>query len=54
MPAIHSVYFPDAIDTYWSASSYADNGGDVWMVEFLDGDVFAGSKAGTSYVRCVR
>ncbi len=35
VPAINSVYFPDVIDTYWSASSYADNGSDVWMVEFL-------------------
>ncbi len=54
-PAINKVVFPDTqSSSYWSASSSVSYSRFAWVVNFSYGGVGADSKAGESYVRCVR
>jgi len=39
---------------YWSATTYASNTSNAWVVNFNDGFVTNGDKSLTSYVWCVR
>lgn len=54
LPAVDVSYFPaTAVSYYWSSSSYIDEAGYVWPVNFADGFASNYSKASTSYMRCV-
>ena len=54
-PAIDKNRFPGTnASLYWSASSYAASSTSAWRVGFSSGHVLSYSKAGSSYVRCVR
>ncbi len=53
-PAVNSVAFPDTDSSdYWSATSY-DNGDNVWVVSFDNGNDSFPIKSSLNYVRCVR
>jgi hypothetical protein len=58
LPAINADYFPDAISTfYWASTtcvSYENCQDDAWHVSFADGATYRTGKEGTIYVRCVR
>ncbi len=54
-PAIDVAAFPGTASSfYWSSSSYAYNPSAAWHVRFDHGSAWAGSKATSHYVRCVR
>jgi len=56
-PAIDPIAFPgtNAMDFYWSATTYASSSGSAWHVGFSDGTVsYRYKEDATYYVRCVR
>ena len=53
-PAVAPVFSSTKAAYYWSASSYASNPDNAWVVSFYDGYVYYLSKADSYYVRCVR
>jgi len=54
-PVINTTFFPGAVSNYyWTSTSYTANVSSAWSVYFSDGNVYAGSRASSYYVRCVR
>ena len=54
-PTIDTTYFPNTVSSdYWSSTTYQDDPGLAWGVNFYDGNVFGLNKSGSLYVRAVR
>jgi len=54
-PTINTAYFPDtAASWYWSSTTYADNTGSAWVVNFGNGYGNVYYKRNSNYVRAVR
>ena len=54
-PLIEQSYFPNALGRgYWSSSAYASFNSNAWVVSFVNGSVYNGSKYLSGHVRLVR
>lgn len=54
-PVIDSNWFPNTQSNYyWSASAYAGNSSNAWLVYFYDGHEVSSNKGFSGYVRLVR
>ena len=53
-PCIDPVFGPTVADFYWSATTYATDPNDVWLVDFNSGVPDNGYKNFNDYVRAVR
>jgi len=53
-PCIDGTFGPTQSALYWSATTFAGNPGDAWVVFFYSGVVGVDAKANVGYVRAVR
>jgi len=53
-PAIDTAFANVVSSYYWSSTTYASNGSNVWIVYFEYGDDYYDVKSNSYYVRCVR